>query len=149
MKNKKLILNFACESSNNMKNQTPTLEELNRESRRKLAPFKVKFPQLFSKLEWLETGDGWDNIIDFMSLLIQINIDYKIPEELKEQIYYTQIKEKFGLLRVYISNDTPYIKGVIDMASAISGTICEKCGQRGTIKTISGWVSVLCKNCQN
>jgi hypothetical protein len=127
-----------------MSTLTPTLEQLNQESRRKLAPFQAKFPQLFAKLEWLETGDGWDKLIEYMCIVIQEYIEYKIPEELREQVYFTQIKQKFGFLRIHMSQQIPYIQGVITMADAMSGSICEKCGQTGSVRNVGNWLTTLC-----
>jgi CO dehydrogenase/acetyl-CoA synthase beta subunit len=121
-----------------------TVEQLKQESQRKIAPFKTDFPQLFSKLEWLETLDGWNDLIWELSRIIQDHINSKVPEELKDQIYYTQIKQKFGSLRVYMSNETPYIQGAIDMAEAASAEICEHCGNKANIQDVKGWLIALC-----
>lgn len=123
---------------------TPTLEQLKQENDKRLAPFKAKFPQLFAKLEWLQAEEGWDKLIEYLSIIIADYIEYKIPEELREQVYFTQIKQKFGMLRVHMSQQIPYIQGVITMANAMSGSICEKCGQTGSIRNAGNWLTTLC-----
>lgn len=127
-----------------MSKLTPTLDQLKQENQKRLAPFQAKFPQLFSKLEWLQTEEGWDKLIEYMCIIIKDYVEYKIPEELRDQIYFVQIKQKFGLLRVYVSQQIPYIDGVIDMAEVMSGSLCEKCGQTGAIRNIGNWLTTLC-----
>lgn len=117
----------------------------------------------------LEIDSGWDNIIEAMCHLMyrryrntKRTCDYwhkKATEEgntedlqkCKDLLEKTeqelpkicQIKEKFGTLRVYVDNLTPYVDGVIDMAEAMSEVTCEKCGKPGKTHTI-GWHKTLC-----
>jgi hypothetical protein len=120
------------------------MEELYQQSQRRIAPFKDKFPQLFSKLEWFETLEGWDLLIEKLSQIIQDHLQ-EIPEELRDQIYFTQIKQKFGFLRAYLNHSTPYIRGAVMMAVYASTTVCEKCGNAATIHNINNWFTTLCE----
>jgi hypothetical protein len=122
----------------------PTLADWQAEEKSKLAPFQAKYPQLFSKLNWLEIQEGWYDIVWNISAVIQRHLDQDVPEELKDQIYFMQIKEKFGGIRLYISHSTPYIYGAISMAEATSSTTCEVCGRPGSFRNIRNWFSTLC-----
>lgn len=50
------------------------------------------------------------------------------------QIEFTQVKEKFGGLRLYTNYGGGYVDGVISMASRMSQCTCETCGQPGKIR---------------
>ena len=55
-----------------------------------------------------------------------------------------QIKEKFGGLRFYIGGGTEEIHRRIGKAENESFTICEKCGQPGSLRTDRSWMRSLC-----
>lgn len=57
-----------------------------------------------------------------------------------------QCKSKFGTLRLYTRNDTPYSRGVIYLAELMSGHICEYCGNQGESNN-TGWRRTLCIQC--
>lgn len=59
----------------------------------------------------------------------------------------TQVKEKRGELRIYISNYTDEIGDAIDEATRKSITICEQCGKEGGLVEIGGWCKSLCPEC--
>lgn len=50
----------------------------------------------------------------------------------------TQIKEKFGMVRVYVEGGDDEIEHPIDAAEAESAMICEVCGPRGTASQRDG-----------
>lgn len=85
------------------------------------------------------------------------------------RLTFSQIKEKFGTLRVYYNfsdkytksevehldqNDIlqtehrviGYIDGVIGMAENMSAETCEKCGREGKLSG-PGWIKCLCEEC--
>lgn len=65
----------------------------------------------------------------------------KVPD-----ISIEEVKEKFGQLRFSVKGADDSIRGMIQMASAMSATICEECGKPGKLSsTNSGWIRVLCK----
>lgn len=68
-------------------------------------------------------------------------------QEVPTQLVFTQIKEKFGTLRVYSSGGDEYCQGIIQMAEAMSGIICEECGARGQRRE-GGWIMTLCGKCE-
>jgi hypothetical protein len=66
----------------------------------------------------------------------------EVPEPFP-QVFATQVKEKYGTLRFYLSHEDEYISGVIAMAEYLSGAICETCGAPGKSRD-SGWTRTLC-----
>jgi hypothetical protein len=70
-----------------------------------------------------------------------------LPEEVRGDVYCAQVKEKFGSLRLYMNNETPYISGAIAMAESMSGHICEVCGEPGQRRS-GGWIRTLCDDCE-
>lgn len=127
-----------------------------------------KYPQFFSNkdkgimqscMAWgCECGNGWFDIISSLCWMIRQHEDNKAwrkkyleendPEKLKNEpeyfpVKFDQIKEKYGTLRVYFSGGDEYVEGLVSMAEAISGKICEVCGNKGSSNK-SGWISVLC-----
>lgn len=76
-----------------------------------------------------ECDDGWFDIIDVLCERIQFLIDHNnIP-----QVVARQVKEKRGTLRFYIGGGDDEIRGMIYMAEAMSGRICELCGRPGRL----------------
>lgn len=69
-------------------------------------------------------------------------------DRIPTQMHFTQIKEKFGRLRVYSVGGDAYCEGIIAMAEGMSGKICERCSVPGQ-PTKSGWIKTLCKECTN
>lgn len=120
-----------------------SFEEIQAENKAKIALLKSKFPKVFVQLDWLNIEDGWIDLVERLAAVIEVHIDISVPDELKEQIYFTEIKQKFGQLRVGMSNYTPYVRGAITMAQVESYTICEKCGERGSLRHMS-WITTLC-----
>jgi len=111
-----------------------------------------KYPSLFrqttlSKQEscmfWgIECGAGWYNIIDQLSA--------KLFEIYNDKIEYTQIKEKFGTLRVYVDvlDDSIQFKDVFDIIGeyeVMSSKICEICGAEGKTISTRGWLKTVCE----
>ena len=94
-----------------------------------------------------EIGDGWFDILNRLSAKIEAIILTFPPEE-REYIRASQIKEKFGTLRVYITSGNDEIHDLISEAEALSAETCEECGLPGTDKGSTGWISTLCKGCR-
>ena len=113
-----------------------------------------KYPQLFRDKDspmthtamcWgIEVGDGWYGIIDELCERIQTHCDNNGYDEVR----FSQIKEKYGTLRVYVNFGSDEIYDYIDEAQERSSHVCEVCGsKRGKIRTDLGWLSVRCKKC--
>ena len=58
-----------------------------------------------------------------------------------------QIKEKFGILRVYADSD-PELDEAIRVAEAASAAVCEDCGAPGTGTSDRRWRKTLCAACK-
>lgn len=118
-----------------------------------------KYPEMFSNKTkpitescmafGIECGSGWYDIINKLCYRIKNHEEHlKIKEIYFEPVKFDQIKEKFGLLRIYFSGGDNYIKGLVNMAEDISETICENCGNKGKPNE-KGWIATLCENCRS
>lgn len=56
----------------------------------------------------------------------------------------TQIKEKYGTLRFYITDGTDAIWDKIEEAEDVSASICEVTGKPGKLRTDISWWKTLC-----
>jgi hypothetical protein len=109
-----------------------------------------KYPKLFIQKDldetqtcmcWgLEIGDGWFKLIDTLCTIIQ---DY-IDNNKKEQVVFTQVKEKFGTLRIYTEGNDDLVYGMIWFAEHTSETICDVCGKDGKLNN-TGWIACRCE----
>lgn len=107
----------------------------------------AEFPDLFalrhepatvSCMAWgIECGDGWYDLLREACYLIQSD----------KQIQFTQVKEKYGGLRLYFLGGGDFEDGVVAMAERASYMICERCGSRGRPND-GGWISTLCDSCR-
>jgi hypothetical protein len=83
-----------------------------------------------------EHGDGWENILAPV-----------IAEADRLGATLTQVKEKYGTLRVYFDpgpTDTDTLEDLIDTAEEESGRTCELCGKPGVLMTSGYWLKTLC-----
>ena len=85
-----------------------------------------------------ECGDGWFELINQACRLISHHAE--------PGFLWTQIKEKFGTLRLYYTGGDGYTDGVVDMAEAMSSVTCELCGASGKIRG-GGWITTRCDDC--
>jgi hypothetical protein len=117
------------------------------------------YPNYFGTNFYIECEDGWYDILDTMLYIIK-NHEYR-TEQVKKlyqeynplSLYFLQIKEKFGTLRIYATGGDFYTRGVIDMAERMSGRICEFSGNKGKIRNkridpetgevVSAWVKCM------
>jgi hypothetical protein len=100
----------------------------------------------------IECGDGWYAIITELSRLYEEHINELLESGVAKRSWprCIQVKEKFGGLRVYVSNaarrPTDLIEATERAESAAIST-CEKCGRPG-IRQPSGYMRVACDICQ-
>lgn len=87
-----------------------------------------------------ECSDGWFDIIDRACALIVNHMKYR-PE--CPAVEFTQIKEKFGTLRLYYYGGDEYVSGVCNMAEAMSSRVCEVTGERGQLCHTGTWLRTL------
>ena len=90
----------------------------------------------------IECCDGWYAIIDEM--LTGIEQHYQTIGS--SPLAITQIKEKFGLLRVYTSHSDESIRAILDAAEQRSAMCCERCGREGKL-VASPFRQVTCEDC--
>ena len=87
---------------------------------------------------------GWFPILESVCDLIENHIEQK--QEV--QFEFTQIKEKFGSMRLYYIGGDDFVDGVISMAESMSHDICELCGKPGKINKEGYWLSCRCEECR-
>jgi hypothetical protein len=106
---------------------------------------RSKWPVLAEVI--LEHGPGWHGVLDKMlTSMEEAGFDEK-----RDKI--TQIKEKFGTIRVYVSFDQS-LDGGIERMERIrkamneadkSARTCETCGKSGHLVVTEGWIMSRCE----
>ena len=93
-------------------------------------------------------GDGWFDIIWDLSSKLEPLIQKFIDESQDTELYpkASQVKEKFGGLRFYMTCGTDEIYGLIEEAEALSLKTCEVCGKPGEVRS-GGWIHTHCDYC--
>jgi hypothetical protein len=91
-----------------------------------------------------ECGDGWFDLLDSCLSEIKKKINNKY------NFYITQIKEKFGTLRIYYSSsgsmeDEEDITKILLKYEIKSCKVCELCGKKAKLRRIHSWVYTLCE----
>lgn len=113
-------------------------------SQEKFEDFQKKYPNLFREYprSGFDARPGWTPLLHNLCAVIEDHIK-QLPEELREHVQCAQVKEKFGTLRFYMTQETPYITGAIAVAELLSYETCETCGLPGKVRS-GGWVLTLC-----
>ena len=93
---------------------------------------------------WGFPETGWHDLIRKASVAIEAEI-MKMPKEDRPNYRATQVKEKFGTLRFYMSATTPEMDKAIDEAEYASAHTCETWGKEGKLMNNRGWVSCVCQ----
>jgi len=81
-----------------------------------------------------DVGNGWSELLD------------RVYENKPTHAIITQVKEKFGGLRIYFAPHSNLFSYFLDQIENESYTICERCGEPGKLRDI-GWVKTLCDIC--
>ena len=89
----------------------------------------------------IEFGPGWYDIVYDMCVEMKKTKPH-------EDFRLTQVKEKFGTLRVYgnYMNDAAF--AIEQKYEDISSRTCEHCGEPGRVEKINGWYTALCPRCK-
>ncbi len=85
---------------------------------------------------------GWYPLIEKTLDKIQDIVD---RDKLDLQI--TEVKEKYGGLRIYTDMDTDEIFKITLQAEQESYKICEICGKPGELRYLHGWYMTRCDSC--
>jgi hypothetical protein len=93
----------------------------------------------------IECGLGWIDLIK--PVIDYIDIYNKHAETEDDKIEVTQIKEKYGTLRIYVSHGTKKLFELIDTAEEESALTCERCGSKKNIGRTVGYIETICHNC--
>ena len=121
-------------------------------------------PNIFGEHMRFSCGDGWFNILSCLFSFISHKSERwqevrdkseevhwvseyleKYPSDPYEDFKVTQVKSKFGGLRVYVSHiPEREISGAIAMAERMAWKTCEKCGCPGELQDVN-WGRVLCE----
>ena len=99
------------------------------------------------KFEDYECGKGWEALILKAEVLVN---DYNIQHPNEPHLEFTQIKEKWGGLRMYLNYYPDNIDDKLNEIEEQSFTICEHCGTTKDVKRewTHGWIMTLCENCR-
>ncbi|MFJ2712272.1 antitoxin Xre/MbcA/ParS toxin-binding domain-containing protein [Pseudomonas sp. NPDC087346] len=85
-----------------------------------------------------ECMDGWSDLIEGSLQLIQRYVG------LASDVKITQVKEKFGLLRIYQRGGEEKVCQVLDICELVSSCVCELCGKSGNLTMSDGWILARC-----
>ena len=106
--------------------------------------FQKDYPNLFR--EYPRCGfslpNGWVTLVRTLSSVLEFHIE-RLPEETRKHIYCAQTKQKFGMLRFYMTAQDDFISGAISAAESMSAHICEICGNPGSLRN-DDWTQTLC-----
>lgn len=99
----------------------------------------------------IECNDGWFHILKALCFRISQEESFQklYKKEPYEDFKFKQIKEKFGVLRIYSTGGDNVIRGAINMAEDVSNYVCEDCGQKGSKTKNNGWIRTLCEKCDS
>ena len=99
----------------------------------KITEFKEVYKDCFP------VGDGWRPLVEkLVDDIIKIDNTVEV----------SQVKEKYGELRFYISGGNDGIYNLIGKAEEESSKTCESCGIKENVTTKGGWLLTLCDKCR-
>ena len=112
---------------------------------------QARFPRFFRDLygdprvtcmsRGCEFADGWYRLLE----RVCEELEPVAPPEFK----FVQVKEKFGRLRIYATNDSDETSRLIRQAQEESLNCCEQCGATEGVTTGgSGRIRTLCRSCR-
>lgn len=87
-----------------------------------------------------ECLSGWAWLIDAALLLL-----YSCAEAQHLELQVTQVKEKFGALRIYHHGGDACTDAICDITEQISENVCEVCGGAGINLPTHQWLSTRCE----
>jgi hypothetical protein len=102
-------------------------------------------PTTTPEFDGFAIADGWERLL--RQLLAEIEHErLKIPPEQAAKVMLTCVKEKWGLLRVYVAGANTAMQAACDRAEELSRSICELCGATGDDVYPDGsrWIRTQC-----
>lgn len=128
----------------------------------KFEKLKKAHQKIFPENFGIECGEGW---IELIGILCKY-FDNVLTSKDVVFIQFAQIKEKFGLLRVYFDLELPtprkgidpnknftQIHQTVSTMEEVSGIVCEDCGQMKhegfdvKMRSLEGWRMTRCDKC--
>ena len=85
---------------------------------------------------------GWHELI--YRAMVEISDLY---EDNVDKISISQIKEKYGTLRIYVSTSNKELDDIIEKYEHLSKRTCEICGAEGKMLRDEYWIMVRCEDC--
>lgn len=106
------------------------------------AALRGRFP--IAKSAGIECFKGWRQIVARMLEWLEATIAQQ-PADFRRGFKVKGIREKFGVLSVYLSKvPTPEVQAILDEAKHAAMVTCEVCGAPGRMADRHGWLSVKC-----
>lgn len=96
---------------------------------------------------WGFPGDGWEPLIRKVSAKLE-KLILDLPEDVRGECCASQVKEKFGTLRFYMSSSNKEMEEAINEAEAESAVTCEHCSAPGTLRQANWW-HTFCNACED
>jgi hypothetical protein len=98
--------------------------------------------------DYYECGDGWIPLIEEAKTIVS-KYNLKHPDS-DNPLEFTQIKEKWGGLCLYLNYYVPEVSHRIRALEHKSFEICEQCGTNKNVecKNTHGWIMTLCNKCR-
>jgi hypothetical protein len=117
-----------------------------------------KYPKIFRQRKlspketamcWgIDCNDGWYMLLDCLCSKLQWDTDKNNKTCKYPQVEATQVKQKFGTLRFYVTGAKDAQWGAIELAELMSAYICEHCGKfTENTKSTTGYIQTLCQDC--
>jgi hypothetical protein len=102
-----------------------------------------------NRFDGFAIADGWEQLV--RQLLAEIEHErLQMPPEQAAKVRLSCVKEKWGLLRVYVTHKSAAIQAACDRFEEMSFGVCEQCGATGgdVYPAGGGWVRTLCPTCR-
>src|SRR4029077_3168636 len=108
---------------------------------------QAQYPEILKC--YIDVNDGWYDLLDGLCLQLErerLEAESKMKGP-KATLEINQIKEKFGMLRVYVNMSSSISNNVFDLieqAEIASSSICEDCGAPGKIVNNKSYLRIAC-----
>ena len=116
--------------------------------------FHRLYPHLFIRKIGLECGAGWFALLDELFVVLERCIvegietgqwqDRSDAGHTHPWPYALQVKEKFGGLRVHLSQWSQAMRAAIDEARVCADVTCDQCADRGGLRRLGGYMCTRC-----